>query len=189
MKNYEREISALEALYKEVPTSDVSDESDSEYDAQDISFVWCTSPEKCRDASVTSVNHISNGRNWINLLLPNTEQVRHKSNFHGECKNILHVACGNNAGLQPEGPFRLDNSAAAIIGRMTNHISESGRNETINRWFTSMESVNHTTQVNRRALPKELTNTTDRPVKSSCFAYHTDITITSRVPIKLKKLC
>ncbi|KAF2901749.1 hypothetical protein ILUMI_04427 [Ignelater luminosus] len=42
------------------------------------------------------------------------------------------------AGLQTEGAFQQDNSAA--VGRITNHISESGRNVTVYRWFTSVES-------------------------------------------------
>ncbi|XP_071056431.1 piggyBac transposable element-derived protein 4-like [Onthophagus taurus] len=40
------------------------------------------------------------------------------------------------AGTQLEGPFKIDNSTAAVTERMCMHLSGSGRNVTMDRWFT-----------------------------------------------------
>ncbi|KAF2882222.1 hypothetical protein ILUMI_23945, partial [Ignelater luminosus] len=217
MGDHEREISAL---YKEVPTSDVSDESDSEDDiAQDIvsEHETDTEQEDLHDLFLDLIfmeKMELSGRSKILLPtcleflemqetpclgLDNTDireerkkldklaavrvafekfneqcETKHYSvgeyvtldemllEFRGRCTFRVYILNTPNK----YGPFRLDNSAAAVSGRMTNHISESGRNVTMDRWFTSVESVSR--------LLQQLTNIKDRPLKASFFAYHTD---------------
>jgi hypothetical protein len=42
------------------------------------------------------------------------------------------------AGKQPEGPYQLGNSPADVLERMISPISGSGRNVTVDNWFTSV---------------------------------------------------
>lgn len=42
------------------------------------------------------------------------------------------------AGSQPEGPFKIDNSAKSVVHRMVQPISGSGRNVTVDNWFCSV---------------------------------------------------
>jgi hypothetical protein len=42
------------------------------------------------------------------------------------------------AGKQPEGPYQLSNSPVDIVERMISPTSGSGRNMTVDNWFTSV---------------------------------------------------
>jgi hypothetical protein len=44
-------------------------------------------------------------------------------------------------GVQPDGPFKVSNSTADVTERMCRHLSGSGRNITIDRWFTGHQVV------------------------------------------------
>ncbi|KAJ8927649.1 hypothetical protein NQ314_019864 [Rhamnusium bicolor] len=44
-------------------------------------------------------------------------------------------------GQQPEGPFRVSNSPNIVVKRLCQHIYGSGRNVTIDNWFTSIDLV------------------------------------------------
>ena len=44
-------------------------------------------------------------------------------------------------GTQPEGPYRVSNSPLDVVLRLSQHISGSGRNVTMDNWFTSVPLV------------------------------------------------
>lgn len=44
-------------------------------------------------------------------------------------------------GTQPGGAFRLDNSASSIVKRLVDPIAQSGRNVTMDNWFTSISLI------------------------------------------------
>lgn len=103
------------------------------------------------------------------------------------------------AGTQPEGPFKTDNSTIAVTRRMCMHLSGSGRNVTMDRWFTGYEIVRlllqehrltvvATIRANRRELPLELTQIKNRQVNSSVFAFSKDMMTVSYVPKKAKNV-
>lgn len=102
-------------------------------------------------------------------------------------------------GVQPDGPFKLSNSTFDVTERMVRHLSGSGRNVTMDRWFTSVQIVNHllenhrltvvgTIRANRRELPPQVTNVKQRPVNSSLFAFGEKITAVSYVPKRSKNV-
>lgn len=45
------------------------------------------------------------------------------------------------AGQQPDGPFRVNNSPDSVVKRLCQHIYGSGRNVTVDNWFTSISLV------------------------------------------------
>lgn len=102
------------------------------------------------------------------------------------------------AGLQPDGPFRLDNSAASIVKRLVEPIRNSGRNITTDNWFTSIPlaidlfknyklTLVGTIRKNKRELPSEFVATKNRPIYSSYFGFsEKKITIVSYAPKKNK---
>lgn len=103
------------------------------------------------------------------------------------------------AGTQPDGPYKTNNSTAAVTERMCLHLSGSSRNVTMDRWFTSVEVVRKllvdhkltvvgTIRSNSRQLPQELTYIKNREVKSSKFAFNQGITAVSYVPKKSKNV-
>lgn len=102
------------------------------------------------------------------------------------------------AGTQPDGPFKTDNSTGAVTERMCNHLFGSGRNITMDRWFTGTEIVSRllrerltvvgTIRANKRQLPPELTQVKNRPVLSSIFAFGIDMMGVSYVPKKSKNV-
>nr|XP_022907221.1 piggyBac transposable element-derived protein 4-like [Onthophagus taurus] len=103
------------------------------------------------------------------------------------------------AGTQPEGPFKIDNSTAAVTERMCMHLSGSGRNVTMDRWFTGYKiaslllrehrlTVVATIRANRRELPLEITQVKNRKVNSSLFAFSKDMMAVSYVPKKSKNV-
>lgn len=103
------------------------------------------------------------------------------------------------AGQQPDGPFRVDNSTQAVSLRMCQPIFGSGRNVTIDRWFTSYGliqtllkdhriTVVGTIRSNKPQLPPLIKNAKGRAVPSTIFAYGPDMTILSHAPKKNKNV-
>lgn len=102
-------------------------------------------------------------------------------------------------GEQPDGPFRVSNRVPDVVKRMIQPISRSGRNISMDNWFTSFPMIedlftNHrltvvgTVKKNKRELPKELTEIKNRPLCSSIFAYQKNMTLVSYVPKKGKNV-
>ncbi|XP_055915149.1 uncharacterized protein LOC129948248 [Eupeodes corollae] len=50
------------------------------------------------------------------------------------------------AGKQPEGPFKLSYAAADVVNRLISPISGTGRNLTIDNWYTSVPLMNDLTK-------------------------------------------
>nr|CAI5855201.1 unnamed protein product [Callosobruchus analis] len=103
------------------------------------------------------------------------------------------------AGVQPDGPYRLDNSTEAVTLRMCQHLSGTGRNITMDRWFTGCSVVNKlltqhrltvvgTIKTNKREIPSIMTNVKGRPLQSSVFAFGDKSTLVSYVPRKGKNV-
>lgn len=98
-------------------------------------------------------------------------------------------------GQQPEGPFQQRNDPASITERMVQPIVNSGRNVTLDNWFTTFDLVDNleqnyrltvvgTVRKNKNELPVEFVQTKSRPVFSSMFGYQHNKTIVSYVPKK-----
>lgn len=80
------------------------------------------------------------------------------------------------AGQQPEGPYKVDNSASAVIKRLIAPISKSGRNITCDNWYTSFPLANNlqkihnltmvgTVRKNKREIPPLFTQKLkERPI-------------------------
>ncbi|XP_072394984.1 uncharacterized protein [Diabrotica undecimpunctata] len=101
------------------------------------------------------------------------------------------------AGQQPDGPYKVDNSTEAVTLRMCQHLSGSGRNITMDRWFTSYSVVqkllaDHTVRLtvvgsiksNKRELPTIILHIKGRPVNSFIFGFGERLMLVSFVPKK-----
>lgn len=102
-------------------------------------------------------------------------------------------------GRQPEGRFQKSNDPKSVVLRMIEPITKTGRNITVDNWFTSYELMNEllqnhkltlvgTLRKNKRELPPGFVNTKHRPVNSSMFAFQKDKTLVSYVPRKGKNV-
>lgn len=101
------------------------------------------------------------------------------------------------AGKQPEGPYKLDNSAKAVTLRMIAPISGTGRHLTIDNWYGSIPLAkellhNHrltvvsTLKKNKPEIPPCFVEKKSRTECSSLFVYQNDTTLLSYVPKKNK---
>ncbi|XP_050064943.1 piggyBac transposable element-derived protein 4-like [Aphis gossypii] len=101
-------------------------------------------------------------------------------------------------GVQPDGPFKLDNSASSVVNRLVQPFRNTGRNITTDNWFTSVPlaidlfnnyklTLVGTIRKNKRQLPIEFTSTKNRPIYTSYFGFSEDkVTIVSYTPKKNK---
>jgi hypothetical protein len=100
------------------------------------------------------------------------------------------------AGKQPEGPYKLSN-LAADVERMISPVSGSGRNVTVDSWFTSIPlamklvkdhnlTLLGTIRKNKREIPPELVQTKNKAPHSSMFCFQQEMTMVSYVPKKGK---
>lgn len=103
------------------------------------------------------------------------------------------------AGVQPEGPFQVDNSTKAVSLRMFEHISNSGRNITMDRWFNSFAlteeaftqhrlTIVGTLNSRAKGIPQEFREKNKRPIPSTVFGFGTYMTLASHVPKKNKNI-
>lgn len=88
------------------------------------------------------------------------------------------------AGRQPNGPFYLDNSASAVVKRLAEHILNTGRNITMDNYFTSIPlakellekktTIVGTIRKNKREIPPNFVETKNKPLRSSLFGFTKD---------------
>ncbi|XP_069692711.1 piggyBac transposable element-derived protein 4-like [Periplaneta americana] len=101
------------------------------------------------------------------------------------------------AGKQPEGPYKVDNSPSAVVKRLVEPISGTGRNVTCDNWFTSVPLAKHlldsnrltlvgTIRKNKREIPPSFVQHRSRAQYSSKFAFDDQMTLVSYVPKKGK---
>lgn len=102
------------------------------------------------------------------------------------------------AGKQPVGPYELSNAAKDVVHRLTEPIENTGRNITLDNWFTSIPLAEEllqkkltlvgTLRKNKPQLPRELIDIKKRILYSTIFAYNNQITALSYVPKKGKNV-
>ncbi|GBP81135.1 PiggyBac transposable element-derived protein 4 [Eumeta japonica] len=102
------------------------------------------------------------------------------------------------AGKQPPGQFNVDNSANALVKRLSQNILNTGRNITMDNFFTSIPLAdqlltNHRTTIvgklrkNKKEIPPNFLNTKDRSKPSSMFGFGDKKVLLSYVPNKKQK--
>lgn len=101
-------------------------------------------------------------------------------------------------GQQPKGPFQLDNSPGSVVKRLMSPLYNSGRNLTVDNWYTSYPlsqellkkkiTVVGTLRKNKKEIPPILLDSKKREVCSSLFAFQKDTTLVSYVPQKNKNV-
>lgn len=101
-------------------------------------------------------------------------------------------------GKQPEGQFAVENTGKAVVERLIEPIVNTGRNVTMDNWFTSLPlcqsllekklTVVGTIKKNKREIPKEFVEGKTRPEGSSMFGFHKDGTLVSYIPRKGKNV-
>lgn len=102
------------------------------------------------------------------------------------------------AGKQPAGLYELSNAAKDVVHRLTEPIENTGRNITLDNWFTSIPLAEEllqkkltlvgTLRKNKPQLPRELIDIKKRILYSTIFAYNNQITALSYVPKKGKNV-
>lgn len=85
------------------------------------------------------------------------------------------------AGKQPKGPFQTDNKAVSVVKRLAEPILNTGRNITMDNYFTSVPlaldllekrtTLVGTLRKNKREIPPLLLEMGQRQVRSSMFAF------------------
>lgn len=101
------------------------------------------------------------------------------------------------AGVQPDGPYKISTKTDDVVERMCEPIYNTGRNITMDNWFTGYEimkkmltdyrlTIVGTLRKNKRVLPREFINSRNREVGSTIFGFQRDTTILSYIPKKNK---
>lgn len=99
------------------------------------------------------------------------------------------------AGKQPDGPFRLDNTATAVVKRLAEPILDTGRNITADNYFTSIPLANElltrrttlvgTLRKNKREIPPQFLDLKTRTDGSSLVGFRKDMVLLSHKPKKM----
>ena len=96
-------------------------------------------------------------------------------------------------GVQPKGPCKVNNKPGDVVERMCSDKSGSGRNITIDNWFTSCELVHKmlndhrrtvvgTLRKNKREIPATFISGRGRDKYTSLFGFQEKCTLLSYVP-------
>lgn len=96
------------------------------------------------------------------------------------------------AGDQPQGDYKVSNKPHDVVDRLVTPISRSGRNVTMDNWFTSHPTyeylLNHhkltavgTMKSNKTCIPEKF-KARKREENSSMFGFQQDLTLVSYVP-------
>ena len=91
-------------------------------------------------------------------------------------------------GQQPDGPFKVSNSPGAVVQRLYEPIKGTGRNVTMDNWFTSLDllekmhkdklSLLGTIRKNKREIPPDFANPCKQlPVGYSIFGFRANATL------------
>ncbi|KAJ8941987.1 hypothetical protein NQ314_010211 [Rhamnusium bicolor] len=102
-------------------------------------------------------------------------------------------------GKQPDGPYKISNSSYDVVTRLCKHIVGTGRNITIDNWFTSLPllktllsdfklTVSGTITKNKRELPVEFSKPVSRPENSSMFGFRNECTLKPEMVTEYNKV-
>lgn len=99
-------------------------------------------------------------------------------------------------GTQPDGPFKVSNSPSDVVKRLIHPLYKSGRNLTIDNWYTSYPlavdllkeklTIVGTMRKNKREVPPAFVTSKGREIFSTLFGFEKDKTLISYVPKKGK---
>lgn len=101
------------------------------------------------------------------------------------------------AGKQPEGQYALSNTPEEIVCRLIGPITQTGRNVTVDNWYTSIPLATRllrdhkltlvgTLKKNKREIPPEFQADRNKSVNSSIFGFTKDMSLVSYIPRKSK---
>ncbi|KAJ8935474.1 hypothetical protein NQ318_009599 [Aromia moschata] len=101
-------------------------------------------------------------------------------------------------GQQPNGPYKIDTNAKAVVQRLCQPILKTNRNVTTDNWFYSIPLADSlrdngltfigTMRKNKREIPDLFTQKNERPIGSSMFAFGCGGTLVSYIPKKNKNV-
>ena len=101
-------------------------------------------------------------------------------------------------GTQPEGAYKVSNSPGDVVERLCSGILGTGRNITLDNWFTSYDlaqkMLRHqitlvgTLRKNKRHIPPEFIDLRNRDEKTSLFGFGSNCTLVSYIPKKKKNV-
>ena len=102
-------------------------------------------------------------------------------------------------GKQPNGPYQVDTGSLALVTRLCEVISKTGRNITCDTFFTSIPLADEllckhnltmigTIRKNKREISKEFVEAKDRKIKSCLFGHRENCTLVSYMPKRNKNV-
>ena len=101
-------------------------------------------------------------------------------------------------GTQPDGPYKVSNSPGDVVEQLCSGIFGTGRNITLDNWFTSYDlaekMLRHqitlvgTLRKNKRHIPPEFLDLRNRDENTSLFGFGDKCTLVSYIPKKKKNV-